>query len=110
MQSIRRSEVDGSGLKKGVGPVVRGGKQMRVTPDFGIKSAAASVEDTHDLPAQLAEAEGVAKRQAGVRLVGDLPYNHFSKAGLKHASLNNFYLLADLQHIGRNAAKLHIRV
>src|SRR5690242_1446131 len=83
---------------------------MRVTPDFGIKSAATSVEDAHDLPAQLAEADGVAKRQAGVGLIGVLPYNHLSKAGLKRTSLNNFYLLANLKNIGRNAAKLHIRV
>ena len=83
---------------------------MRVAPDFGIKGAATGVEDAHDLPAHLAEADGVAKRQAGVRLIGVLPNSHFAKAGLKHTSLNNSYLLANLQHIGRNAPKLHIRV
>src|SRR5215467_510236 len=102
--------MDRCGLKKGIRPVVSGGKQMRVSPNLRIKGAAARVKDSHYLPAHLAKSKAVAELQTGVCVSGILSHNHFGEARLKHPSLGNFDLLADLEHIGRNATKLHIGV
>ena len=42
--------MSGDGLEERIGAVIGGGEQMRVAPDFGIESASAGVEDTHDFP------------------------------------------------------------
>src|SRR5215472_254412 len=83
---------------------------MRVCPNFRIKRAAACIKDAYHLPAHLAESNSVAKGQAGVGLIGVFAHDDFSDPGLKHAALGNPSLLTDLEHVGRNATKLHVGV
>jgi hypothetical protein len=86
----------GDGLKKRIRPVVSGTQQMRVRPNLRVKRTASGIEDAHNQPTNIAETNGISKRQTGVRLVGIFPYNFIKSA--ETSPFDNFRC-ANLQNI-----------
>ena len=97
-------------LKKSVGPVISGPKQVPIRPDLGIKRASPCVEHSHNFPFQTPEADGIADRESFVGDVRILTDDDFGKAGLEHPAFHDFDFVANVQNIPGNASKLHVGV
>ena len=110
LQCGRRGEMHGYGLEINVRAIEGGPDQVRVAPDVRVKRAAAGVENAHNLPVHAAQADGIPKRQPGIRSVGILPHDNFVESRRKHPALNDLNISSNLQNILGDAANFHVGV
>ena len=102
--------MDGGGLEDIAGPLVHVVEHACIAPDFGIKSAAAGVENSHDLPMTASKINHVAEGQTRIAAAGVFAHDQLGKARLEHSTLNDLNVSANGQNVGGDAANLSVGI
>jgi hypothetical protein len=76
-----RTQMHGGGLKNIAGSLVHVVEHARIAPHFRIKSAAAGVEDSHDLPMTASKINRVAEGQTRIAAAGVFPTINSARPG-----------------------------